>query len=76
MQIRILGKGCPKCKALEERVRKVAADNSIEIDLIKVTEIEEIMSYGVMMTPGLVVDGEVRSSGKLPDEKQILEWIR
>jgi hypothetical protein len=60
----------------EERVRKVAADNSIEIDLIKVTEIEEIMSYGVMMTPGLVVDGEVRSSGKLPDEKQILEWIR
>lgn len=76
MQIRILGKGCPKCKALEERVRKVAADNSIEIDLIKVTEIEEIMSYGVMMTPGLVVDGEVKSSGKLPDEKQILEWIR
>ncbi|MBN1543250.1 TM0996/MTH895 family glutaredoxin-like protein [candidate division KSB1 bacterium] len=76
MQVKVLGTGCPKCIALEERVRKVAADNGIEIELEKVTEIDRIMAFGVMMTPGLVVDDQVKSSGKLPDEKQILEWIR
>ncbi|MBN2000328.1 TM0996/MTH895 family glutaredoxin-like protein [candidate division KSB1 bacterium] len=76
MQIKILGTGCPKCKFLEERVAKVAAENDIQIDLQKVTDINDIMSYGVMMTPGLVVDGEVKISGKIPSEKEILGWIQ
>ena len=76
MQVKVLGTGCPKCIALEERVAKVAADNNIEIELEKVTDINDIMSYGVMMTPGLVVDDDVKISGKLPSEDQILDWIQ
>lgn len=76
MQIKVLGTGCPKCIALEERVKKVAEQNNINIDLEKVTNIKDIMSYGVMMTPGLVVDGVVKSAGKIPSEDQILEWMK
>ena len=76
MQVQILGTGCQKCLFLEERVKKVAADNSIDIDLEKVADINNILSYGVMMTPALVVEGEVKISGKIPSEKQILDWIR
>ena len=76
MNIKVLGTGCPKCKYLEERVRKVAADNNIDIDVEKVTKINDIMSYGVMMTPGLVVEGDVKSSGKIPSDEQILSWLQ
>ena len=76
MQVKVLGTGCSKCKFLEERVNKVAADNSIDIHLEKVSDINNILSYGVMMTPALVVEGEVKISGKIPSEKQILDWIR
>ena len=76
MQVKILGTGCPKCKFLKDRVKKVATENNIEIELEKVTDINDIMSYGVMMTPGLVVDGEVKISGKIPSEDQVLDWIQ
>ena len=76
MNIKVLGTGCQKCNFLEERVKKVAATHSIDIELEKVSEINDILSYGIMMTPGLVVNGEVKSSGKVPSEKQILEWIQ
>ncbi len=76
MNVKILGTGCPKCKFLEERVTKVAEDNNINIEIEKVTDINDIMSYGVMMTPGLVVDGEVKISGKVPGEDEILGWIQ
>ena len=76
MQIKVLGTGCQKCEFLEQRVKKVANDNNIEIELEKVTEVNDIMSYGIMMTPGLVVNDEVKSSGKIPNEDQILEWIK
>ncbi len=76
MNVKILGTGCPKCKFLEERVTKVAKDNNINIEIEKVTDINDIMSYGVMMTPGLVVDGEVKISGKVPGEDDILAWIQ
>ena len=76
MQVKILGTGCPKCIALEERVKKVANEHHLRIDVEKVADIDEIMSYGIMMTPGLVVNGEVKSAGKLPCEEQILRWIQ
>ena len=76
MKVKVLGTGCPKCLALEERVNKVAAANNIEINLEKVMDINDIMSYGIMMTPGLVVDDEVKSSGKLPSVEQILTWLK
>jgi small redox-active disulfide protein 2 len=76
MDVKVLGTGCAKCIALEERVKKVVEENNLTVDVEKVTDLNDIMSYGVMMTPGLVVDGDVKSTGKLPSEEKILEWIK
>lgn len=75
MQVKILGTGCAKCQALEKRVQTVAQANNLTVDVEKVSDLNEILSYGVMMTPGLVVNGAVKSSGKLPSEQQILQWL-
>ena len=76
MQVKVLGTGCQKCEFLEQRVKKVASDNNVEIEFEKVSDVNDILSFGIMMTPGLVVDGDVKSSGKIPSEQQILEWIQ
>jgi small redox-active disulfide protein 2 len=75
MKIQVLGTGCPKCKALAERVESVAADMGLDCEIVKVTDINEIMNFGVMMTPGLAVDGQVKSSGKLPSEDEIRGFL-
>jgi len=69
-KIQILGTGCPKCKKLAENAETAAKDLGIEYDIEKVTNINEIMGFGVMMTPALAVDGEVKVVGKVasPDE--------
>ena len=64
-KIQILGTGCPKCKKLAENAEAAAKDLGIEYELVKVTDINEIVKFGVMMTPGLAVDGEVKSTGKV-----------
>ena len=74
--IKILGTGCPKCRQLADNV-KVAADQlGVECELEKVTELSEIMQHGVMMTPGLVVDDEVKSSGKVLNVEQIKAMLQ
>ncbi len=65
-QLKILGTGCPKCNKLEEMTKKAADELGIEYNIEKVKDINKIMSYGVMMTPALVVDGEVKVKGKVP----------
>jgi small redox-active disulfide protein 2 len=75
MNIKVLGTGCPKCKALYQKVEQVVAKNGFEAKLEKVERIEDIMSYGVMMTPALVIDGAVKSSGRLPGEAELTSWI-
>jgi len=75
-KIQILGTGCPKCKKLAENVEAAAKELGIEFEIEKVTDINEIMSFGVMMTPALAVDGDVKVVGKVasPDEiKGMLE---
>jgi small redox-active disulfide protein 2 len=69
-QIQILGTGCPKCKKLAENAEAAAKDLGIEYSLKKVTKINEIMKFGVMLTPALAIDGQVKSIGKVasPDE--------
>ena len=74
-KIQILGTGCPKCKQLAENAEAAANALGLEYVMVKVTEINEIMKFGVMMTPGLAVDGVVKSAGKLlsaDDIKKIL----
>ena len=70
-KIQILGTGCPKCKQLTANAEEAANMLGIEYELEKVTDINEIMKFGVMMTPGLAVDGEVKSVGKVPTVEQV-----
>ena len=75
MKIEILGTGCTKCKALEEAVKKAVAQIGGFHEIKKVEDIVEIMNYGVMSTPALVVDGVVKSAGKLLSVEDIVEFI-
>jgi small redox-active disulfide protein 2 len=66
IMIEVLGSGCPKCKKLAEVADRAARDLGVEFDLVKVTDLQKIMAYGVLMTPALVVNGQVKVSGKVP----------
>ena len=76
ISVKVLGTGCKKCKTLEEKVRDIVAQNKIDAEVTKVTEIEEIMKYGIMMTPGLVVNEKVQSYGIIPKDELILQWLK
>ena len=75
-KLQILGTGCPKCKKLAENAEAAARTLGIEYELGKVTDINQIMKFGVMMTPALVVDGEVKVAGKVPGVEEIKGMLR
>ena len=75
-KIQVLGTGCPKCKKLAEHVDKAAQELGIDYELIKVTDINDIISFGVMMTPALVINGEVKISGKVPSVNDLKEYLQ
>ncbi len=74
-KLEILGGGCPNCKRLAAQSERAAQELGIEYELIKVTEISEIMSFGVTTTPCLVVDGVVKTCGKVPSVEEIKKMI-
>lgn len=76
MDIKILGKGCPKCQRLEELTRAVAAELGIEIRIDHVRDVSKIMEYPVLLTPALVVNGEVKVSGRMPSKEEIGAWLK
>ena len=76
MKIEILGTGCPKCKKLSELTQEVIQELGISAEITKVTKINEIIDYGVMVTPALVIDGNVKIAGKIPSKQEITEWIK
>ena len=76
MKIQVLGPGCPKCKQLVEITEEIAKELNIEYDLEKITDVNDIMTYGVFMTPGLVVDGQVKSVGKIPSKEEIKNMLK
>jgi small redox-active disulfide protein 2 len=73
--LKILGTGCPKCRKLEEMVRNHIKRKGLEAEISHVSNINEIMEYGVVMTPALVVDNEIKISGKLPSEKELAKAL-
>jgi small redox-active disulfide protein 2 len=75
MKIQILGTGCPKCKTLAANAEKAVAELGIQAEIEKVTDIKAIMTFGVMMTPALAIDGVVKSSGHLLSPEQIKKMI-
>lgn len=76
MKIQILGTGCPKCKQLAEHARTAADELGLDYELEKVTDINQIMAFGVMMTPALAVDGTVKVSGKVPAVDEIKNMLK
>jgi len=75
MEIKVLGTGCPKCKTLENLVRKVVNENNIDSNVSKVDDIMQIMNYGIVSTPALVIDEKVVIKGRIPSEKEIKELL-
>ena len=75
MRIEILGMGCVRCNALEQQVREALKELKTEAEVAKVDDLDKISSYGVLMTPGLVINGKVYSSGKIPAMAILKEWI-
>ncbi|AFV12114.1 redox-active disulfide protein 2 [Thermacetogenium phaeum DSM 12270] len=76
MEIKVLGTGCAKCKKLEEMVREVVGELGVDADIVKISDLNEILEYDIMMTPGLVVNGEVVCSGRIPKKEEIRKWLQ
>jgi small redox-active disulfide protein 2 len=75
MDIKVLGPGCPKCRQTESIVKEAVAEAGVEARIEKVTDTMQIAGYGVFGTPAVVVDGEVKSVGKIPSKRDVLAWI-
>lgn len=76
ISIKILGSGCKKCQTLEAKVRDLVSVNNIEASVEKVIDIQEMVRYGIMMTPGLIINEKVKSFGIIPKDDQLLSWLK
>ena len=76
MEIKILGPGCPKCKQTEKVVQEAVAEAGVDADIEKVTDVMKIAGYGVFGTPAVVIDGEVKSVGKVPNKEEVKSWLK
>jgi len=75
MKIEILGTGCPRCKLLENNLKKALEETRKQAEVVKVTDIQKIVSYGIMSTPAIVIDGEVKAYGKVSSIEEIKKMI-
>lgn len=76
VSVKVLGTGCKKCQNLENKVREIVTSNNIDATVEKVTDIQEMVNYGIMMTPGLIINEKVKSFGIIPKDDQILNWLK
>jgi len=76
MEIKVLGTGCPKCRKVYANAQRAIADLGINVKLEKVEDIDEILRYGVMMTPAVVINGRVRASGRIPSVEELKTWLQ
>jgi small redox-active disulfide protein 2 len=75
MKIEILGSGCPKCKQLEANARKALEEAKKKAEIVKVTDINEIIDRGVMVTPAIMIDGKLKAAGRIPEVEEIKKWF-
>jgi small redox-active disulfide protein 2 len=76
MKIQILGSGCPKCKQTEANARQAAKELGLDVEIKKITDINEITDFGIIATPGLAVDGKIKFSGKIPSIEEVKEVLK
>ena len=76
MEIKVLGPGCPRCGEVHERVVSALAELRVAASVEKVTDIKMMMSYGILATPGLVINGKVKCAGRIPSAREVTAWIR
>ena len=76
MKIIVYGTGCSKCKALEKAVKDVVDKLDVDADIVKIEELDKIMEAGILSTPGLAVDGEMKVTGRVPSSAEIEKWIK
>lgn len=76
MEIKILGSGCAKCQRLEELTLEAVNEAGVEADVVHVTDMQAILAYSIVSTPGLVINEEVKSSGRLPRKEEIVAWLK
>ena len=76
MDIKVLGPGCPRCKKTESIVMDALAEANVAANVEKVTDVMKIASYGVLGTPAVIVDGEVKSVGKIPTKADVIKWVK
>lgn len=76
MKIEILGSGCAKCKSVEKLVRKIVEELGIQADIVKVEDLQEIVNRGIMMTPAVFIDGEVKIVGRIPTVDELKKLLR
>ena len=75
MRIEILGMGCPKCKKLYENAQAAIKEANLQAEVVKVEDIQKITDYGLMSTPAIAIDGEVKAAGRIPAPDEIKKWI-
>ena len=76
VSVKILGTGCKKCQTLETKVRDLITQNNLDASVEKVTDINKMIDYGIMMTPGLIINEEIKSIGIIPKDDQLIKWIK
>lgn len=76
IEVKVLGPGCKNCQTTRKLIEEVCSDNGIAINLEKIEDMAEIMSYGIMSTPGVIVDEKIVHVGGIPDKKTILSWFK
>ncbi len=76
MEIKVLGPGCPKCRQTETIVKEAVAEMGVTANVEKVTDLMKIAGYGVFGTPAVVVDGDVKSVGKVPKKEDVKSWLK
>lgn len=75
MKIQVIGPGCDNCQKLYAEAQQALAQSGVEAELVKVEERDEIQSFGIWVTPGLAIDGEVKASGRVPSSTEIVSWL-
>ncbi len=75
-KVQVMGPGCTKCVQAEKIVREAVAESGIEAEVVKITDFQEIVSFGVFSTPAVAVDGDVKVSGRVPKKQEVTDWLK